>query len=261
MVAVGLVACDSSGTADPPLSPNVLDPGASWTYDARLIQPPLDSADVDTVNVAQVRAEVAAAGVELGGRSGLVQLDVFEPSAPEKVNRSWYQQSPDSLVDVAHSFDGYSGISFFSNLKNDNTANLGRGLTGPPLLVQDRLQKRGGRARDPAADTTVRDDSRLVLKAPLEQGNSWTALRDSFLNTRTVVGDTSIATPAGRFDAVEVKTTHRSGEDTFEWSDFYSKVGLVKRVLTDTLEGRDPDGTQIGLVFYQEVHTLTDHQD
>ena len=261
LLAVGLGACDSSSSTEPPTSPNFLDDEESWTYETVLTQRPVDSTDVDTTNTAQVRLEVAKTGVELGGRSGLIQVNAFRPSVPEDIDRSWYQQSPDSLVDVAYHIDGYSGLTFSREAKSTELSNLARGLTGLPLLVRQQLQRRAALQAKAPADTTVREDSRVVLQAPLEQGATWTSFRDPFLNRRTVVGNTTVQTPAGQFDVVEVQATGNFGESIFQWSDFYSEAGLIKRVFTDTLERRDDDGTVIGDYIFHEVHTLTDHEE
>jgi len=261
LLAVGLGACDSSSSPEPPLAPNFLDDGESWTYETTITQRPVDSTDVDTTNTAQVRLEVRKTGVKLGGRSGLIQLNAFRPSAPEDIDRSWYQQSPDSLVDVAYHIDGYAGLSFSRDAKSIKPANLARGLTGLPLLVRQQLQRRAALQAKAPADTIVREDSRVVLQGPLKQGATWTVFRAPFLNRRTVIGDTTVETLAGQFDVLEVQSTGYFGESAFQWSDFYSEAGLVKRVFTDTLERRDDDGTVIGDYIFHEVHTLTDQEE
>jgi hypothetical protein len=266
-LAVVFGACDSTSLSERRLSPALLDDGESWTYTSVITQRPVDSSAVDTANTAQVRLEAETTDVGFEGRSGLVQVDAFDTSMPEKVDRSWYRQSPDSLVEVAYSIAGYSGFGFLRKAKQVETAPLGRGLTGLPLLVQQRLRKREAPPATAAADTTVREDSRVVLQAPLEQGATWTAFDirsrdgDRIRNRRTVLGDTTISTPAGRYNAVEVRTTSTVGGTITQWSDFYSEAGLVRRVYTDTLERRDDQGTYIGESVFREVHTLTDHQD
>jgi hypothetical protein len=196
-------------------------------------------------------------------------VNAFSPSNPEKINRSWYQQSPDSLVAVASSTEGVTVVFNFSRgAKSLKTANLVRGLTEPPLLVRQQLRKRDLPHVKAAADTLVREDPRVVLQAPLEDGATWTAFDfhagngDRFRNRRTVLGDTTITTPAGQYDAVEVQTTGSFGDNTFRWSDFYSEAGLVKHVYTDTLEQTDEfNDTITEEVIVREVHTLTDHEE
>jgi hypothetical protein len=249
------------------MSPNFLDDEESWTYETVLTQRPVDSTEVDTANTAQVRLEVVKTGVELGGRSGLIQVNAFRPSAPEQIDRTWYQQSPDSLVGIAYNIDGYAGAFNFSRgVKSLKKTHLVNGLTGLPLLVRQQLQRRAALQAKAPADTIVREDSRVVLQDPLKQGATWTAFDirtqdgDRLRNRRTVLGNTTIGTPAGEYDVVQVQTTGNARGTKFQFSDFYSEAGLVKRVFTDTLERRDDDGTMIGELIVREVHTLTDHE-
>lgn len=97
----------------------------------------------------------------------------------------------------------------------------------------------------------MREDSRVVLQAPLKNGARWYGLGTSLRSVRTVVGDTTINTPAGQHDAIEVKVISSVKGPTAYWSEFYSGAGLVKRVYADTLGG----------VVRREIRSLTDHKE
>jgi hypothetical protein len=112
-----------------------------------------------------------------------------------------------------------------------------------------------------AADTTVRADSRVVLQAPLEKDRSWTSFREPFLSRRAVTERTAIETRAGRFDVVKLETTLPEMAPSLRWFDYVSSDGLVRRVVTDTLERRDEEGAVAGDYLFRESYELTDHQD
>jgi hypothetical protein len=78
---------------------------------------------------------------------------------------------------------------------------------------------------------------------------------------RTVVGDTTLETPAGRFEAVEIETALPDLAPSLQWTDYVAPGGLAKRVLTDTVERRDDTGTRITPTVTREVYTLTDDRN
>lgn len=206
--------------------------------------------------------EVAKTDVDIGALSGLVELEAFHLSAPDSSERTWYQQSPDSLVDVAYMNPGrVGGTSPLSKRQTERQRpGLARGLTGLPLLVRRHLDPSSS-PKNAAADTTVRDDSRIVLQAPLEKGASWTSFRDPFLSTRTVVGRTTVETQTRQFNVVEIVNTLPEIAPKLRWSDYIAEDGLIRRVVTDTLEGRDEDGMPIGQYLWREVYTLSELQN
>jgi hypothetical protein len=260
LLAALLAGCDSTTPSPPEQFPNLLQRGDAWTYDVRFTERPVDSSAVDTLFTARVRMEVTKTGVDLGRRSGLVELTVFPVAAPDSVEHTWYQQSPDSLVDVAYTTPlATSGTLPLTQEKEAaRPLPVGRGLTGLPLLV-----RRHRPATSPAAprDTVVRTDSRVVLRTPLDRGATWTSFRDPFLSVRTVVGDTTVDTPAGRFNSVEVETALPNLAPTLHWADYVGAEGLVRRVVTDTLERRDETGRPVGPVVSREVYTLTAYRE
>ena len=255
-----LFACDSTSPPPPQQFPNLLQRGDTWTYDVRFTERPVDSSAVDTLLATRARMQVVETGVTLGGRSGLVELAVFPLSAPDSIDRTWYQQSPDSLVDVAYTTPiRVSGTLPLSRDKlRQRSAPPSQGLTHLPLLVRRHV---GASASKAGADTTVRSDSRVVLQAPLDPGATWTSFRDPFLNVRTVVGDTTLETPAGRFEAVEIETSLPELAPSLQWTDYVGPSGLAKRVVTDTVERRDDTGTRMTPTVTREVYTLTDKRN
>lgn len=251
-----LFACDSTSPPPPQQFPNLLQRGDTWTYDVRFTERPVDSSAVDTLLSTRVRMQVVETGVALGGRSGLVELAVFPLSAPDSIDRTWYQQSPDSLVDVAYTTPlRVSGTLPLTREKlTRRNAPSPQGLTHLPLLVRHHLAPS---ASGSAPDTTVRNDSRVVLRAPLNPGATWTSFRDPFLNVRTVVGDTTLETPAGRFETVEIETSLPELAPSLQWTDYVGPSGLAKRVVTDTVERRDDTTPAVT----REVYTLTDNRN
>ena len=260
LLLAGLVAgCDSTTPSPPQQFPNLLQQGEAWTYDVRFTERPVDSSAVDTLFTARVRMEVANTDVALGERTGLVEVTVFPLSAPDSIERTWYQQSPDSLVDVAYTTPlQVSGTLPLTQEKGAARIHrAAQGLTRLPRLVRRHLAPS---SRSAPRDTVIRSDSRVVLQAPLAPGATWTSFRDPFRSVRTVAGDAPVETPAGRFDAVEVETALPELAPSLHWADYVAPAGLVRRVVTDTLERRDENGRPLGAVVSREVYTLTDYQ-
>jgi len=261
LLLAGLVAgCDSTTPSPPQQFPNLLQRGEAWTYDVRFTERPVDSSAVDTLFTGRVRMEVTRTDVALGERTGLVEVAVFPPSAPDSTERTWYQQSPDSLVDVAYTTPLQVGGTLPLTHEKSATRprNIGQGLTRLPRLVRRHLSPS---SRSAPRDTVIRTDSRVVLQTPLAPGATWTSFRDPFLSVRTVAGDATVETPAGRFDAVEVETALPELAPSLRWTDYVGAAGLVRRVVTDTLERRDESGRPLGSVVSREVYTLTDYQE
>lgn len=255
---VALPACDSAGPSSPPISPDVFDPDDTWTYAVRFTQSPIDSAAVDTLLTATVRMRVAKTDVRIGNASGLVEIETFSLSDPDSIERTWYRQSPDSLVEVAYTppteVPGVVPLSRPSPASGLRA--LGRGVPGLPILLRQRLPP----SPKAPTDTTVRSDSRLVLQAPLEQGASWTSFRSPFLSRRSVAGRSTIETRAGQFETVEIATTLPEQAPSLRWSDYIADEGLVQRVVTDTIRQRNDEGLYVGKYLLREVYELEDHQ-
>jgi hypothetical protein len=254
-----LTGCDSTSPPPPQQFPDLLQRGETWTYDVRFTEQPVNSSDVDTVFSARVRMEVARTGVRLGEQAGLVELAVFPPSNSDSADRTWYQQSPDSLVEVAYTTPPQVGGTLpLGRPKAASFSRRAQGLTRLPMLVRRHLS---AARRSASRDTVIRADSRIVLQTPLESGATWTSFRDPFLSVRTVTGDSTLSTPAGRFDAVEIQTSLPDLAPSLHWADYVAPAGLAKRVVTDTVERRDDTGTQVTQAVTREVYTLTDYQD
>jgi len=204
--------------------------------------------------------QVTKTGVEIGNRRDLFELELFEPSKPDKIERNWYQQSPDSLVEVAYASLAVPGTPL-SSAPGAHPDHPSLGLLGLPHLVRRQLARSDRRLVTAAPDTTLRSDARLVLQAPLEKDASWTAFRDPFLTRRTVTGRQSVETPAGQFKTIEVENLMFTSSDTLQGLDYYSDEGLVRRTITDTLRRRNEEGEVIGKFVRREVYTLTDRQE
>ncbi|MFB6272323.1 MAG: hypothetical protein ABEL51_05445 [Salinibacter sp.] len=281
LLAALLFACDSGSGSSRPVSPAVLDPGDAWTYDITLTQSMLDENAVDTLAAMRGRMKVTDTDAQLKDRTGLVVLETFPLSTPDSVNRTWYSQSPDSLVDVAYSLPLRGprigtlqrGDAGQGNLSNDALVRrLTCGMSGLPVLVRRRLatakSRESAKARKKALreglapdSIRIRDDPRVVLKAPLRKGTSWISFEDPFLSKRTVAGRKTVETRAGRFRAVEVVNTFPETAPSLRWSDYYTEEGLVRRVVTDTVQVRNPDGTVEGQALQREVYDLVSRED
>lgn len=255
-----LTACDSTTPAPPDQFPNLLQRGERWTYDVRFTERPVDSATVDTVFTTRARMQVDDTGVNLGGRSGLVEVTLFPLSQPDSMDRVWYQQSPDSLVEVAYTSPPRVGgtLPLSREQSSIQTHRVPQGLTRRPLLVR---RHHSANRLAAARDTVTRRDSRVVLQTPLDPGATWTSFRDPFLSIRRVDADTTLTTPAGRFETTKIATTLPDLAPELRWTDYVGTAGLVRRVVTDTVERRSETGTAARRVVLREVYTLTDHRD
>jgi hypothetical protein len=159
LLAALLFACDSGpGSSSRYVSPAVLDQGNLWTYDITLTQSMLDENTVDTLAAMRGRMKVTDTDAQLEDRTGLIVLETFPLSTPDSVDRTWYSQSPDSLVDVAYSLPPRSvqiqplqrgGTGQWNLISGDAMARwLTRGMSGLPVLVRQRLAT--GRSQKPA---------------------------------------------------------------------------------------------------------------
>ena len=272
LLLVGCVAvvcaCDLSERSEPyppdGISPAVFEQGDAWTYDVVVTQSPLDTNAVDTLGAVTARMEVTDMDAEAGGRSGLVVLDVYRPSVPDSVDRTWYDQSPDSLVDVAYTQPSVPWAQPFLRAGDPDgmqAERLTRGVTGLPMLVRQRLEASGARMRTTHDSIQVRDDARVVLRAPLREGDAWVSFREPFLSRRFVEGQTTVEGPAGTFEAVEVVTTLPEMSPSLRWTDYYATEGLVRRVVTDTVEVRGPGGRRQGPAVRREAYELISHEN
>lgn len=257
-------ACDLSERSEPyppdNVSPAILGTGDAWTYEITVTQSLLDTSAVDTLGAVTARMEVTDMNAEVGGRSGLVVLDVYRPSVPDSVERTWYDQSPDALVDMAYnqpgSVDWAQPLLRTGHRNGVQAERLTRGITGLPVLVRRRLASAGVRGQTTTDSIQVREDPRVVLKAPLRKGEAWVSFREPFLSRRSVVGRSLIETRVGRFEAVEVRNTLPEVNASLRWVDYYAETGLVRRVVTDTVEVRGPEGERRGGAVLREVYEL-----
>ena len=263
-----LCACDLRETSEPyppdGVSPAVFEQGDAWTYDVTVTQSPLDTNAVDTLGAVTARMEVTDRNAEAGGRSGLVVLDVYRPSVPDSIDRTWYDQSPDSLVDVAYTRPSVPWAQpLLRTGRSDDVppGQLTRGMTGLPVLVRQRLASAEAQMQAMHDSIRVRDDSRVVLQAPLREGESWTSFQEPFLSRRFVAGPATVEGPAGTFEAVEVVNTLPETAPTLRWSDYYAEQGLVRRVVTDTVEMRGPGGERQGSTVRREAYDLISFED
>lgn len=260
-------ACDLRERSEPyppdGITPFLLEQGDAWTYDITVTQSLLDTSAVDTLGAVTARMEVTDMEGEAGGRSGLAVLDVYRPAAPDTVERTWYDQSPDTLVDVAYtrpSVPWAQPLLRTGRPEGVPPAQLTRGMSGLPVLVRQRLASAGARMQGPSDSVHVRDDSRVVLQAPLQEGESWVSFREPFLSRRFVAGHTTVESPVGTFEAVEVVTTLPDVSPSLRWADYYTNEGLVRRIVTDTVEVRGPDGTRQGQAVQRESYDLVSYE-
>jgi hypothetical protein len=258
VLLVLLGACDSGTGGRPTVSPAVFEAGDTWTYDVLFTQRPVETSEVDTVRTATVRVRVETTDASLGPRSGLVEVASFEAGGPDAVSRTWYQQSPDSLVAVAYNTT-ILGLTYDAPSAAPGAA-LSRSVTGLPLLVRRRLEGSPAPKQTAPPDTVLRPNPRVVLRSPLTPGTAWTSFEQPILSTRSVEQYATVETPAGRFESVEIATRLPQDAPSLRWSDYYTPDGLVRRVVTDTLVGRAPDGDLTQPYIIREQYDLVDFQ-
>jgi hypothetical protein len=263
-----LIACDSTGPTDGPAPgplPEVFAANRSWTYDYTFTQTRPDGT-LDTTVTGSVRVRVTDTSASVGPWNGLVETETVDAATPDDVKRTWYLQTPDSLTEVAYQNAGAApavGLLRPASAQVRSLQDAAGAL--PSRILQRRLAQRvASPAERPAArDTTVRlrEDARLSLRRPLATGQSWIGFRDPFVQERTVRGRETTSTPAGAFEAVLVESTLPERAPSFQSTEYVTKKGLVRRIVTDTLEMRDPDGTVVGSGTVREEFVLTSLTD
>lgn len=258
-----LLGCDLAVTDQPLFTPDVLQNGASWTYDITFTRSPVDAERVDTLEHFTARMWVADTSARIGPLTNLIEVHVFPASAPDRTDQVWYQQSPDSLVEVAYStpidtdllpLAAPSPTAATQKRRRARTRRLLRGLTATPRLAQPRTSA----PKTHEGAIQVRPDSRIALQAPLREDATWISFRSPFVNRRTVRADTTITTPAGTFETLKIQTTLPNRAPSLDWRDYYAARGLVRRRIVDTRTLRDDRGNIIGDFTFREHYELVD---
>ncbi len=258
-----LVACDSTTLSLPAESAVApFSDGQVLQYRYTVVEEPIGEPGTDTLRTQDVVVEVASleasldtldrnpAGVSL---TDLVEVHAYDASDPQQRETVWYVQSPDSLVEVAYRNTGRLPVVTAGTSGMDEDAG---GWLGLPRLVRARLAAPARTQRTSEVGIRLRDDPRIVYRAPLEPGLSWTSFRDPFLQTRTVVGAERMTTPAGTFDTVLIETTSSTFND-LRWQDRVAPEGLVERIVQDTITVRGPNNQPEGRAVLTETLRLT----
>ena len=258
-----LVACDSTTLSLPAESAVApFSDGQVLQYRYTVVEEPIGEPGTDTLRTQDVVVEVASleasldtldrnpAGVSL---TDLVEVHAYDASDPQQRETVWYVQSPDSLVEVAYRNTGRLPVVTAGTSGMDEDAG---GWLGLPRLVRARLAAPARTQRTSEVGIRLRDDPRIVYRAPLEPGLSWPSFRDPFLQTRTVVGAERMTTPAGTFDTVLIETTSSTFND-LRWQDRVAPEGLVERIVQDTITVRGPNNQPEGRAVLTETLRLT----
>ena len=265
ILPVLLAACDSttptpSLPAESAVAPFSQDKVLQYRF--TIVEEPIGEPGTDTLRTQDVVVEVASleasldtldrnpAGVSL---TDLVEVHAYDASDPQQRKTVWYVQSPDSLVQVAYRNTG--GLPVVTAGTTDRGSAVG-GWVGLPQLVRGRLAAPFQAQTASEVDIRLRDDPRIVYRAPLEPGLSWTSFRDPFEQTRTVVGAERTTTPAGTFDTVVIETTSPTFDD-LRWRDRVAPEGLVERIVQDTVTVRGPNNQPEGRAVVTESLHLT----
>jgi hypothetical protein len=283
VLAFLLVACDSSSDTDAPSFPDgplptVYTDGRTWTYDYTL-ERDAPGTEYDTTITATLRLRVRQTDAAVGGRTGLVMVEMLNlSSSPVDTSRLCYAQAADSLIEVAYQSPQTPVASFARPdrpLRASPDGAFAEGVwSGTPSLSGWRsrlLQRRIAQAAPQAAPqsderaandpVTVRDDPRVALVAPLEEGASWVSFVEPFPQIRTVGAQQQVTTEAGRFETVVVDATLPEDSPRFRLTDFVAPEGLVRRVVADTAEARNPDGSIAGEAVFRETFDLVAFED
>jgi hypothetical protein len=250
------VACDTTDTTAsfPETLPEFHVAGRAWTY-AYTLERRSEDATLDTTLTRTIQVRVTDPDASVGARTGLAEVETLVQGNPSTISRTWYVQTPDSLVDVAYQNPGAAPIG---HLRRANVPITARSLMQVPIV--DGLPSRIiGRHATSDTDTSIveRDDPRVVLRAPLTEGQSWTAFREPFFRERLVIGEERVATDAGPFDAAVIESTIPELAPDLRMTDFVAREGLARRVITDTAEVRAPSGEPAGKAVFRETFELT----
>lgn len=256
-----LAGCDSgdpvdSNRADGALSPFDRERSVrhAWSYTVT----PLNDPDAATTDSATFRTRVVDVDASVAAYDGLVRTETTAESNPDDVTSTWYLQRPDSLTEVAYRNAGATPTVDLlrSHVKRDAVDPSVLSLPVSVRRAHARQTARSGRVRTSDDSTFVRDDPRVVLKRPLLPGRTWTSFRTPFRSDRTIRGAETRETPAGSFECVAVDVDSDVGTDALAFRDCLGDVGLVHRVIVDTVDYRTPNGTSDGKAETREVVTL-----
>lgn len=280
VLLVGLfAACDSSNplpTFEEGPLPSFFEADRNWGYSYTFVRR-LPDGRVDTSFARAISVRVSDMNATVGDRTGLVEVESFTLSEPDNIGRTWYAQTADSLVEVAYQNAGATPT--VDLLRSGNAFALAQSTSAllPSRIVQRRLRQAERHAAAPArtplrsphqdpssqeADTIqVREDPRVVLRAPLSAGQTWVSFREPFLSERSVGDRLVVSTRAGSFATVVVDTRLPELTSSLLIRDYVSEAGLILRTITDTVTVRSPEGEPIGTGTVREEFTLSGFSD
>lgn len=231
----------------------VLVPGTTATYSTEVTQSVAGRPD-SLIYTATATQRVLADRQTVQGQRGLteVAVDFTEGGRPLGTSRVWYRADDERLSDIAYA-DGVLLLPLRSATAVAFAAPSGT----LPILLQRRL---ADHARVGGDSVTVRRTPRIVAQYPLEAGRTWLHfdLGDEgydFRSTRTVLGQETVATPAGDRVCWQIRSVLAfagAPEDTFDWVDCLDADGLVLRVFRSRFQGTTQTGDPIGEVVQTE---------
>ncbi|HYE94874.1 MAG TPA: hypothetical protein VD962_01595 [Rubricoccaceae bacterium] len=218
-----LAACDTA--ADDGLLRRVnFEAGSAFRYERTFAE--LDSDGTPTfVSRDTFEVRIAGENATVGGLGGLVEWVVRRDTTEASV---WYRQSSRALEEIA--YEPSLALANAPVLRSGGLAAspsaAGLGWMAPP---------------EATGDIVLREPPRVVVRYPAEVGDSWTHWEreeDGWSSTREVTGYHDVATPAGTFRCVVLRSRNfANGEDMgLEMTDYVSERGLIRRVISYEFE-------------------------
>ena len=212
----------------------------AWSYAVYDSNGTRQSADSDVCIV-----KVLGTNERLDSLSGLIKIEAYSSKKYNGSTFDWYRQNSDSLVGIAYSGAGRVPLVVPKSGGANGLHTSERISIAPaalPKIVQIAMKMKGI-----FADSILYYDyARLVYKYPLATGKSWISIRSPFLQTRQVAGWESIATKAGTFYCAKILTRLPEIDPTFEWYEYVSSRGMIRRIISGSFIITDEKGNNSG---------------
>ena len=210
---------------------------SSYKYTWKLVE--LDSLD-DTITfqIDTIRLRIISTNVNIGTDSNLILLEAQSVNRNIGVTKVWYKQYVDSLLEIA--YENAGAVPTIFPKRQQRTA-----LRNPAFLFSITGMN---------ADSTIYrpGGGRVVYHYPLTKNKKWISFTSPWLQTRQVMGNELITTPAGSFVCAKIFT-----DNVVDFTDYAAVDGLVKRVFVpfkvEIVTESNPDGTgEMRTVFIEQ---------
>jgi len=223
----------------------------SWSYATYDSLGMIQMADSESFVV-----KVIGTNEKLDSLSGLIKLEAYSLKTYVGSTFDWYKQNSDSLIGIAYSGAGRVPV-IVPKQSGGSAVQITTNINFSPVVLPRTIQLMMKMKGVPVDTLLYYNNARVVYKYPLTVGKSWISFRDPFLQNRQVVGWESIVTKAGTFYCAKILVRLPEIDPAFEWYEYVSTRGVIRRTISMTLVMTDEKGNSLGTFTGKEYAELT----